>query len=109
MKVNLCTHTIRPVTRQNVYKQYREVMYALDVLQEQLYYMPVDSRWKRKHIRDIFIRYLSKQETEGYGGLDSVIYNTLWEIMEEDEKQQKAKEQSTSDAPTSPKIDHTDE
>ena len=108
MKVKLQSFKARPVTRDNIHKQYIEVMRALDVLQEQIYYLQADNEWKKKHVRDIFIRYLNKQDTEGYGGLDSVIYNTLWEVMEEHEEKEKLKQQTTS-ASTSPQIDHTDE
>jgi hypothetical protein len=108
MRVNLHRFHSRTVTRENIYKQYTEVMSAIDVLQEQIYYLQVDNEWKKKHVRDIFIRYLNEQDTEGYGGLDSVIYNTLWEVMEEHEEKEKLKQQATS-ASTSPQIDHTDE
>lgn len=86
MKCKLETTKWRKVTRANIYKQYTTAMTAFDMLLDYMEIMPVDDIWKRKHLAKVLIEWLQGRDTEGYKGIDSVVYNTLWEIMEQHER-----------------------
>ena len=92
MRVKTKARDHRKVTRANIYKQYTEVMKSFDVLAEYISMLPVDDVWKRDHLPNLLIEWLKGRDTEGWKGVDSLAYNTLWEVMEKREQRAKDKE-----------------
>ena len=86
MRAKIRAHDSRKVTRANIYKQYTDVMKSFDVLAEYIGMLPVDDVWKRDHLPNLLIEWLKGRDTEGYKGVDSLAYNTLWEVMEKREQ-----------------------
>lgn len=92
MRAKITAHYNNKVTRANIYKQYKEVMKSFDVLLEYMEMLPVDDVWKRDHLSTLLIEWLKGRDTEGWKGVDSIAYNTLWEVMERHEQRAKDKE-----------------
>jgi hypothetical protein len=92
MRHRLIAHYHYKLNRKNLYNQYTEVMKAFDILLEYMMLMPVDDYWKKKHLPQVLIEWLKGRDTEGWKGVDSIVYNSLWEIMEEHERKSNNKE-----------------